>query len=229
MVAQNLQACRQKIAAAARRSGRAPEAVELVAITKGVPVELIREAIDQGVLHLGENKVQETLARYDVLNVYAAAAGHKLLWHMVGHLQSNKAKDAVRLFDVIHSVDTIRLAEEIDKAASRRGKVQDILLEVNVSGEASKYGFAPRDVKNAVQNLTALPRIRILGLMTVAPIVADPEKARPYFRALKELALDLFVHGPILSMGMTDDFEVAVEEGATHVRIGRGIFGSRGK
>jgi pyridoxal phosphate enzyme (YggS family) len=232
-VQENLGLCLRRTRAAASRVNRDVSQVTLVAVTKGAGVSFVKEAIDAGIRHIGENKIQEVLLKYENLNDAARTMGASLSWHMIGHLQTNKVKDAVRLFDLIHSVDSIRLAEAIDREAVKINKCQDVLLEVNVSGEASKSGFAPCDVKAAIQKIDVFSNLRVRGLMTIAPIVDHSEKARVYFRQLKQLSVNLFglpssdLGLPFLSMGMTDDFEVAVEEGATHVRIGRGIFGER--
>jgi len=233
MIRDNLVSCQERCAAAARRSGRDPGQVALVAVTKGVGLDRVEEAVAAGVTHVGENRIQETLLKYERLNRYARERGAALRWHLVGHLQTNKVSDAVRLFDVIHSVDSARLAEAIEKRAGQMGKVQEIFLEVNVSGEASKYGWGVDEVAKALPGIASLPHVRATGLMTVAPQADDAEQARPFFRRLRELRDAL--SGPRtsdlglreLSMGMTDDFEVAVEEGATFVRLGRALFGER--
>jgi pyridoxal phosphate enzyme (YggS family) len=240
MLRENLAHIRQRIEASARRMDRDLSEVTLVAVTKGVDTTCIREAIDAGVRHIGENRIQEALLKYDGLNDAARAAGASLTWHMIGHLQTNKVRDAVRIFDLIHSVDSLRLAVEIDKEAGKIKKVQDVLLEVKTSPEATKYGFSPEDVSQAYEQMKDFNNMRIKGLMTIAPQADVSEKARSYFRKLRRLGeelnrlssivptLSVGRHRPFaLSMGMTDDFEVAVEEGATHVRIGRGIFGER--
>jgi pyridoxal phosphate enzyme (YggS family) len=193
---------------------------------KGVPPERLYQAIDAGLIDVGESKIQEAKKRHESLNAYAAAAGVKLAWHFIGHLQSNKVKTAVELFDLIHSVDSIRLAETVDKEAAKVAKVQDVLLEVNVAGEASKYGFKADDLAEAVEKVKSLAHVRARGFMTIAPAADDPQTSRVHFKQLRVLS-ERYFESPVLSMGMTDDFEVAVEEGATMVRIGRGIFGER--
>jgi PLP dependent protein len=233
MIKENVALCLKRIDAAARRAHRDPSDVTLVGVAKGADAARIQEALGAGVRHVGENRIQEASLKYDALNNVARSLGATLTWHMIGHLQTNKAKDAVRLFDLIHSVDSVRLAEAIEKEAAKINKIQDILLEVNVSGEASKYGFSPDDIKTAFKKIIVFSHLRVRGLMTVAPIEDDPEKTRLFFRRLRELNKELFglrpsdFGLPFLSMGMTDDFEIAIEEGATHVRIGRGIFGER--
>lgn len=232
MVAKNVAFCRGRIEAAAKNVGRMPSDIALVVVTKSVSLPLIREALDAGCAHIGESKLQEALLKYGVLSAYARDKGLRLVWHMVGHLQSNKVKDAVRIFDMIHSVDSVRLARQIDKEALELGKIQDILLEVKTSPETTKSGFCPEDVCGAVKEMAALKNISVKGLMTIAPPVDKAEKARPYFSMLRKLRDEIdqspvLFPLPILSMGMTDDYEIAVEEGSTIVRIGRGIFGER--
>ena len=188
---------------------------QLIAVSKTVPPERIEEAVAAGQWLFGESKVQEAKAKIPVVS-------GRVRWHMVGHLQSNKARDAVALFDLIHSVDSVSLATELNKWAERMGKTQAILLEVNVSGEASKFGFKPEDVEAALEQINALPRVEVRGLMTIPPAGKD---ARPFFRQLRQLRDRLGLAE--LSMGMSHDYEVAVEEGATMVRIGTAIFGER--
>jgi len=214
----NIREVQRRIAQACERSHRSLDEITLVAITKGVEVPAIRTAFEYGIRDFGENRVQEAEGKI------AQLAGLKpaITWHMVGHLQSNKAKSAVELFDIIHSVDSIKLAEVLSR---RVEKPLPVLLEVNVSGEATKGGFSVGETEAAVKAIKQLPNLKVLGLMTVAPFVADPEEVRPVFRKLRELRDSLGLEH--LSMGMTDDFEVAVEEGATMLRIGRAIFGDR--
>ncbi len=219
-IAERLQAVRLRIAAACLRSGRSQEEVTLVVVGKGFPPEAIREAVAAGVRHLAENRVQEAQGKRPLLADLPAG----VVWHMVGHLQTNKVKTALNLFDIIHSVDSLHLAEEISRRAPRQVRVP-VFLEVNVTDEATKYGFSPEELPRAAEAAARLPNLDIRGLMTVAPLVADPEEVRPVFRRLREMSRSLGL--PELSIGMTDDFEVAVEEGATHVRIGRAIFGER--
>jgi len=225
----NLRRVRERIAEAALRKGRRPEDITLVAVTKTIDPERILIAARLGVKHFGENRVQEALRKIPVVN---QALGAPPTWHMVGHLQTNKVRKALGIFDFIHSVDSVRLAREINKRAGRESKVIPILLEVNISGEATKFGFAPEEVEDAVREILSFPNLSVQGLMTIAPIVNDPEEARPFFRRLRELRDYLAEQFPQidwkhLSMGMTDDFEVAIEEGATMVRLGRAIFGER--
>jgi PLP dependent protein len=214
----NLERVRERIARAAERAGRRPEDVLLVGVSKTVDVGRIRAAVAAGLTALGENRVQE--ARGKVAEVGRAAA-----WHLVGHLQTNKVRDALELFDVVHSVDRIDLARELDRRARARGKPVDALVQVNVAAEPSKGGWPPDAVETAVEALNALAGLRVCGLMAIPPAVERAEESRGWFRALRKLAER---HGLAnLSMGMSGDFEVAVEEGATMVRVGTAIFGPR--
>lgn len=212
----NLAAVEARIAAACARAGRAREEVTLVAVTKTFPASDVDHALAAGVAHVGENKVQE--ARDKQPSVTASAR-----WHLIGHLQSNKAKDAVRLFDVIQTVDSLQLAERLARLSADRR--QDVMLQVNVGGEAQKSGAAPADVAAIARRIRELETLHLIGLMTIPPL-GEAEEMRPYFRTLRAMRDDLGLEH--LSMGMTDDFEVAIEEGATIVRVGRAIFGSRG-
>ena len=217
-VTAGLQSVRERIARSCERVGRDPASVTLVAVSKGHPAAMVAAAAEAGVRHFGENRIQEALPKIEE----ATGAGVEATWHLVGHLQSNKAKAAASAFDVIHSVDSARLLTRLDTAAPAP---RDVLLQVNVAAEPQKQGIAPDEVEALVQAARAAASLRLRGLMTIAPIAADPEEVRPVFRALKLLAER---HGlPALSMGMTDDFEVAIEEGATLVRVGRAIFGER--
>lgn len=213
---------RERISAAAGRAGKRLEDVTLVAVSKGVDIDDIAAAVAAGITDFGESRVQEAEPK-------AARLPH-LRWHMVGHLQRNKVRQAVRIFSVIQSVDSERLAVELSARADGQRAI-DILLQVNVAGESQKFGVALREVPAILREVAGMPGLRVIGLMTIAPQVADPETVRPIFRSLRELrdsvrasgiVGDEFIH---LSMGMTDDFEVAIEEGATMVRIGRAIFG----
>lgn len=218
-IAANLDAVRGRIRAAAGRAGRDPASVTLIAATKGVTPPRLLEALQAGLLNCGENIIQDAEERMRALG--DAARG--VTWHFIGHLQSNKAAAALELFDIIHSVDSERLAQHLSRRATRPAR---ILLEVNVAAETSKFGFSPVEVGSAVAAVSRLPNLQIEGLMTVAPAARDPEDVRPVFRELRDLAEANGLQQ--LSMGMTDDFEVAIEEGATMVRIGRAIFGERG-
>lgn len=218
---------RETIAGAALRSGRDPADVRLVAVTKQVDDERIIEALEAGVRIFGENYVQEAQRKYTILK------NRDMEWHFIGHLQRNKAKYTVRFMDMIHSVDRIEVAQEIDRRAEGVGRVMKILVEVNLAGEQSKSGVTGADAPDLVRRLSVLKNLSVQGLMTMPPWSADPEEARPFFRALRELRDRIDDEGipgvsmRELSMGMSDDYAVAVEEGATLVRIGRAIFGER--
>jgi pyridoxal phosphate enzyme (YggS family) len=226
MIADNLKSVTQRIARCCEKIGRSPESVKLICVVKGMDIDKVRSALDLGATDLGENRVQEAGAKY-------ADIGDRARWHLVGHLQTNKVKDALRIFSLIHSVDSIHLAQAIDKEAGKMGKRQDILIQVNTSGEKTKFGLVPGDVAGFLKEAALYPNINIKGLMTIAPEVKDPEVVRPCFKALRELkdkinSLKLIAYSlQLLSMGMTNDFEVAIEEGSTMVRIGRAIFGDR--
>ncbi len=225
-LAVNLENIRQKIAAAAGRVGRAPDSVTLLAVTKGQPPETVQEAARLGLTLFGENKVQEAKAKIPLCS-------GRLQWHMIGHLQSNKCRDAVELFAMIQSVDSLNLAEEINKRAEQAAKTLPVLLEVNIVGEASKFGYKPEQLLAELDRINALPRLEIHGLMTIPPWSPLPENVRPVFRKLRQLKEQceqrLGAPLPQLSMGMSGDFEVAIEEGATVVRIGTALFGERPK
>lgn len=236
----NLAQVQARIAEAALRVGRDPADITLVAVTKTHPAETVVAAYQAGVRHFGENRAEEGASK--VLAVRAALPGSSPVWHMVGHVQSRKAKIVVAHFDYVHSVDRVRIARRLSGFAQDANQVIPVLLECNVSGEATKYGFdlpgwekdAARTASffTAVEEILALPGLSVQGLMTMAPFVADPETVRPVFSSLRALKDVLRERVPAygwhhLSMGMTDDFEVAVEEGATMVRIGRAIFGAR--
>jgi PLP dependent protein len=213
----NLQRVCERIAGAAERSGRRAEDVLLIGVSKTVDVERIRQAVEAGLPALGENRVQEARAK-------VAELGRPVPWHLIGHLQSNKVRDALELFDVIHSLDRIELARELDRRARSAGRVVETLVEVNVGGELSKSGVTADELGGLLDAVRALDRVRIRGLMTIPP-AGTPEEARGWFRALAKLGER---HGlRELSMGMSADFEAAVEEGATMVRVGTAIFGSR--
>jgi len=225
-VPENLKLVQDRIAAAAKRAGREPSSVRLVTVTKTIDHDRIRQAAAAGATILGENRVQEAKEKIEALGPIAS-------WHLIGHLQTNKAKYAVKLFDLIHSVDNIELAKELDRQAGKIGKKQNVLVEVNIAGEASKAGKAVRDSPALVREVVQLKNLSVQGLMTMPPFSDDPEASRPYFRALRELAEAIAkenisgVSMRELSMGMSGDFEVAIEEGATLVRVGTAIFGER--
>ena len=221
----NLEIINEKIKKAALKANRSPEEIKLVAVTKTATIEQIKEAINAGVKIIGENKVQEAKEKYQILTADTE-------WHLVGHLQTNKVKYAIEIFDCIQTVDSIKLAKEIDKRSLQFEKTTNVLVEVNVSGEETKYGIKPEEVEPFLKEISEFSRIRVRGLMTIVPIIEeDKEEVRPYFRKLRELSKEIKskniknVKMDYLSMGMTDDFEVAIEEGANMVRIGRGIFG----
>ena len=217
-IAENLSTIRERIARAAQRAGRRPDDILLIGASKTVDAARIREAFAAGLTHFGENRVQEAEAKLAQLADIRA----KTVWSLIGPLQTNKITRTLQLFDAIHSVDSVRLAEAISTRAARDVPV---LLEVNIGGEASKSGFPPAELPTACEQARRFPHLRIEGLMTVPPQTLDPEQARPYFQALRRLRDQLgLTH---LSMGMTGDFEVAIEEGATMVRIGRALFGER--
>ena len=222
-----LQGVRGKIAAACARVGRNPSEVEIIAVTKTHGAEVVKEAWDAGLTIVGENKVQEAAWKKP-----ASVSGPS--WHLIGHLQSNKVRHALEIFDFIHSVDSIKLADRINFIADEIGASPHILLEINVSGEKSKSGMKPEEVEPTIKHIVeSCPRVTLEGLMTMAPFSENPEDARPYFRKLREMRDDLEsrlgVGLPRLSMGMSGDYEVAVEEGATWVRLGTVLFGERPK
>ena len=221
---ENLQSVREKIARAAERAGRSPSEISLVAVSKTHPAEVIREASEAGQVLFGENRVQEALAKIPLLP-------GRLRWHLIGHLQSNKVRKALPHFELIHGVDSLDLALDIDRIAAEEGHFPRVLLEVNVSGEGSKHGFEPAELEKQLEKLLALPRLQIEGFMTMAPLAPEAEASRPHFRLLRELrdrlARSTGILFPTLSMGMSGDYEVGVEEGATLVRVGSTIFGSR--
>ena len=211
------------IAAAAKRAGRDAAEIEIVAVSKTQTADRIREAMRAGLTRFGENKVQEGVRKVEELG--------RGVWHLIGHLQTNKAKVAVQIFDSIDSVDRLELAEEIDRRAEPVGKIQNVLLQVNVAGESSKFGCAPASARELAEAFNALPRLCLQGLMTIAPYSDDPEKSRPHFAKLRELRDTIQTETglllPVLSMGMSGDYAVAVEEGSTSLRIGTALFGER--
>jgi len=226
-IQKRLKLVKERIEAAALSSDRDPKTVKLVAVSKTVPVDRVHAAIKAGVTMLGENYVQEAREKIEALGK------ERVSWHFVGHLQSNKAKYAVRLFDLIHSVDSLKLAKELNKRARALGKVQDTLVQVNISGEETKSGIDTEQALNLVRRISPLENLAIRGLMTMPPYFNAPDKVRPYFKALRSLQALIRqeaipnVDMTELSMGMTGDFEAAIQEGATLVRIGTAIFGER--
>lgn len=225
-IAENIQDIQLRIEAACRRSGRDPSSVQLIAVTKTIDTDQINVAVEAGMKILGENKVQEVLHKYE-------AVSPEICWHLIGHLQTNKVRQIIDRVAMIHSLDSVHLAHELQKRASHRGKPVQVLLEVNVGQEASKFGLLPDAVPAFLESLRDMDHIQVLGLMTVAPFLDDPEDVRIVFRRLRMLFEDMKklnlpnIRMEHLSMGMTHDFEVAIEEGATMVRIGTGIFGPR--
>src|SRR5437773_5837069 len=223
-IVENLERVREQIAGAAAKVGRAADEIELVAIAKTHPAEKVREAIDAGQTLFGESRVQEARAKIPELP-------SNLRWHFVGHFQKNKIRHALTLFEMIHSADSLELAQDINRIAEEQGMHPRVLLEVNVAGEGSKFGFSPDKLRDQMESLLALPRLSILGLMTIPPLAKGAEASRKYFVQLRELRdrlqTEFHVDLAQLSMGMTEDFAVAVEEGATLVRIGTAIFGQR--
>jgi len=221
-----LENVKDRINKAALKCNRAPEDIHLVAVSKTIPANRVKEAIEAGVTILGESYVQEARNKFNVLSTYPVS------WHFIGHLQSNKAKYAVRLFDLIHSVDTIKLAYELNRQANKVNKIQDVLIQINISKEPSKSGSDIQNAANLIKNIVFFENLSVKGLMAIPPFFNNPEKTRPYFIALRNLRDQSQKAFPgvvlnELSMGMTGDFEVAIEEGATFVRIGTAIFGER--
>ena len=219
-IRRNIEEVENRIAKACARAGRARGEVTVIGAAKTVAPPLLRQAYEAGITDFGENRVQEARGKIAEVVLFMKPPP---TWHMIGHLQTNKVKTAVEIFDIIHSIDSLRLAEYVDGRVEKIGF--PVLLEVNVPGESSKSGFAVTDVPMAVEAVSRLGKLRVIGLMTVAPFVADPEEVRPVFRKMRQLRDSLGLEH--LSMGMTDDFEVAIEEGSTMVRIGRAIFGER--
>ena len=226
MLAENLKIVEEKICAACKRANRNRDEVTLIAVSKTKPVSMLNEVYHEGIRCFGENKVQELTEKYDKLP-------EDVKWHLIGHLQRNKVKYIIDKVELIHSVDSIRLAETIEQEAAKRNVIANILIEVNVAEEDSKFGLKVEDVLPIVEEIAKFPHIRIKGLMTIAPYVENPEENRNVFASLQKLSVDIAeknidnVSVEILSMGMTNDYEVAIEEGATMVRVGTGIFGER--
>jgi len=241
MIKENIVEIQRRISSICSGAKRDPGSVAIVAVSKGRDVSRIEDAVRCGITHIGEKKVQEALSKYKVLSTIDHAClpdrqgPSTITWHMVGHLQTNKAKDAVRIFDLIESVDSLHLAEEIDRQAARIHKIQDILVEVDTAHDKSKFGINPEGAGEFLKEILSFGNIRVKGLMTIAPAVDDPEKARPYFSQLRKLLNEINDinetndnNAPprltVLSMGMSADFEVAVQEGSTQVRLGRAVF-----
>ncbi|MFH0771885.1 MAG: YggS family pyridoxal phosphate-dependent enzyme [Candidatus Omnitrophota bacterium] len=223
MISENLNIIRGRIETAAGRCGRRAKDIILVCVTKTVNVSCIEEAISAGISDIGESYVREASEKLELI-------GSRVRWHLIGHLQTNKVKEAVEIFDLIHSLDSLRLAEEISARAGKKGLVKEALIEVKTSAESAKYGVLPDELFRIIEKVARLPNLKIKGLMTMAPFSDKPEDSRPYFKRLKQLFTELSerkienVDMRYLSMGMTQDFEIAIEEGANMVRIGRAIF-----
>ena len=230
MIKENISRIKQRILKVCSKINQDPGKITIIAVSKGRVLEQIKEAIDAGINDIGENRVQEAILKYNEPITSEPAKQRTIRWHMVGHLQTNKVKDAVRIFDLIQSVDSVRLAEEIDKQADKINKIQDILIEIKTSTEVRKSGLKADEAIKVITALTKFKNINIKGLMTIAPVVDNPEKTRPYFRLLREFRDKINKLSAVscqltaLSMGMTDDFEVAIEEGSNMVRLGRAIF-----
>lgn len=226
MLKDQLEDVEARIQAACRRAGRSRDEVTLIAVSKTKPVETLREAYDLGVRVFGENKVQELTAKYEALP-------DDIHWHMIGHLQTNKVKYIIDKVDLIHSVDSLKLVETIEKEAEKHALTADILVEVNVAQEESKFGLKTEEVIPFIEKISGFSHVNVRGLMTIAPFVENPEENRSIFADLHQLSVDISnknidnVNVSILSMGMTNDYEIAIEEGATMVRVGTGIFGAR--
>jgi len=227
MIKEKLKEVEENIEKACKRANRNKDDVTLIAVSKTKPTKMILEAMDYGTVDFGENKVQELVSKYEEIN------DSKINWHLIGHLQRNKVKYIIDKVCLIHSVDSLRLAEQISSEAKKKGLVCDILLEVNVANEETKFGISVDECLDLVEKIALLEGVHIKGLMTVAPYVVDPEENREIFRKLRKLSVDIKsknidnVSMEVLSMGMTNDYEVAIEEGATLVRVGSGIFGER--
>ncbi|MBR3772041.1 MAG: YggS family pyridoxal phosphate-dependent enzyme [Clostridium sp.] len=226
MIKENLVEVEKNIQAACKRAGRSREEVTLIAVSKTKPVEDVREAMEAGMRNFGENKVQEIVDKYEAID-------EPLNWHMIGHLQRNKVKYIVDKVCLVHSVDSERLALQIDEEAKKKNVICPILIEVNVAGEDTKFGVSPEETEELIRLIAQLDHVKVKGLMTIAPFVENPEENRKHFQTLNKLSVDIKrknidnVDMDILSMGMTGDYEVAIEEGATMIRVGTGIFGKR--
>ncbi len=226
MVVENLRTVEEKVRKACERAGRDPKEVTLIAVSKTKPIEMVQEAYDAGKRDFGENKAQEMKQKYEVMP-------KDIRWHFIGHLQTNKIKYLLGRTCLIHSVDSLHLAQAIEAECVKRDQEVDILIEVNVAQEATKFGLKLEETLALVREAAKLPHLHVQGLMTIAPYVEDPEQNRPIFASLRKLSVDIAaknidnIHMNVLSMGMTGDYEVAIEEGATMVRVGTGIFGQR--
>ena len=230
MIKDNILKVKERISSICTKINQDAGKITIIAVSKGRTIEQMKEVVEAGITDIGENRVQEAVIKYKGLITSELENSRAIKWHMVGHLQTNKVKDVVRIFDLIQSVDSVRLAKEIDKQADKINKIQDIFVEIKTSPEESKFGLKPDEAIKVIKDIVRLKNINIKGLMTIAPVVDDPEKARPYFRMLREfedkineLQVTSYKLG-VLSMGMTDDFEIAIEEGSNMVRLGRAIF-----
>lgn len=229
MIRDNLLKIKERIYATCSKVNQDPRSVTIVCVSKGRTIKQIREAIEAGITDIGENRVQEALAKYSQL-LTGDQRPTTIKWHLVGHLQTNKVKETLEIFDLIQSVDSLHLAREIDKQAAKINKVQEVLIEIKTSPEVTKFGLKPEETPEVIQEIAKLKNMQIKGLMTIAPLLDNPEKARPYFKRLKDLFDEINRLSTIdcrlstISMGMTDDFEIAIEEGANMVRLGRAIF-----
>ncbi|GER93471.1 YggS family pyridoxal phosphate enzyme [hot springs metagenome] len=233
MLIENISNILKKISHAAMRAGRSPDEVKLIAVTKTVSVEAIKEAVDAGLRIFGENRVQE--AQKKIQSLKLEVQNSRIEWHLIGHLQKNKIKYAVQLFDLIHTVDSIELAEELNKQAEKIKKTQRVLVQIKLSEEETKHGIPEENLMPLLEKINELKNLKLEGLMTMPPYFEDIEGVRPYFKRLREIRDNInslrIMHYALreLSMGMSNDFEVAIEEGATMVRIGTAIFGERSK
>lgn len=222
----NIEKVKEKVAAAAKRSGRKSEDIKIIAVTKTIDTPRIEKAIDEGILDLGENRVQELLEKYDIIN-------KSCRWHLIGHLQTNKVKYIIDKVELLHSLDSMELARELQKRAQKLGRVINSLVQVNIAGEETKFGLEPGKVMDFIRNVSTMPNIKIKGLMTIAPFAQNTEEIRFVFRDLRKMLIDIRTENidnidmDFLSMGMSNDFEVAIEEGSNIVRIGTAIFGER--
>jgi|YNPNPStandDraft_1061719.scaffolds.fasta_scaffold08439_4 pyridoxal phosphate enzyme (YggS family) len=226
-IAENVQRVRERMARAAARVGRDPERIILIGASKSRSVQEIQAAMAAGLTHFGENYVQEARAKFEVL-------GQAVTWHLIGHLQTNKINAALPIFEWVHTIDSLRLAQALSQRATARGRTVRVLIEVHTGGEASKFGVEPEETVEVAQAIAALPGLQLAGLMTMPPWFEDPEQVRPFFRQVRHLAEEIaalgLIAGPevVLSMGMSQDYEVAIEEGATMIRVGTALFGPRG-
>lgn len=225
-ISENIKLIKERVKTAAQKSGRNAEDITIIAVSKTVELERIKTALKEGLVNLGENRVQELLEKYDALE-------NQCQWHLIGHLQTNKVKYIIDKVRMIHSVDSIELAEEIQKRAQKANRTIDLLVQINVSGEETKFGISPADAKEFIRKLSTFDHINVKGLMTIAPYTENPEDTREVFRELRKIFIDINaenidnINMEFLSMGMSNDFEVAIEEGANMVRIGTSIFGKR--